>query len=99
MNNARFLRCLLFPLLLGTANAEPPAWSGTPDQSLTIKTLPGLMKYDQTKLTVEPGQKVKLTLENADDLEHNWVLLKKDPKDQNGVKFAEQCLELGAKGI
>ena len=33
--------------------AEPPAWSGSPDQSITIKTLPGQMKYDQAKITVE----------------------------------------------
>ncbi len=37
---------------------------------------------------VSPGAKVKLTVENPDDLQHNLVILKSDSKDKNGQQFA-----------
>ena len=40
----------------------------------TIKTMTAQMKYDTTELVVEPGQPVKLTLDNGDDLPHNLVI-------------------------
>jgi azurin len=46
---------------------------------LTIKPSPANpMMFDLAELTVKPGQKVKLTLDNASaqPLPHNWVLVK-----------------------
>ncbi|MGY8641960.1 MAG: PA14 domain-containing protein [Verrucomicrobiales bacterium] len=79
-------------------HAEPPEWSGSPDKEITIKTLPGMMRYDTAEITVEPGAKVKLTIENPDDLEHNFVLLDQDKDDKDGQKFGERSFQLGAKG-
>ena len=80
--------------------AEPPAWSGNPDAELVVKTLPGMMRYDASELTVKPGARVKLTLENPDDLQHNLVVLKEDPKDRDGQKFAQNVFtSLGDKAI
>lgn len=81
------------------ALAEPPAWSGNPDQDLTIETLPGMMKYNQQELVVGKGQRVKLTFKNPDDLAHNLVLLDVDTADKTGVKFAETAFGLGEKGL
>ncbi|MCB1092173.1 MAG: hypothetical protein KDL87_11610 [Verrucomicrobiae bacterium] len=81
------------------AQAEPPEWSGNPDEALVIKTLPGMMRYDTADLTVSPGAKVKLTLENPDDLQHNLVVLKPDPADKDGQKFAQESWMMGEKVI
>ncbi|MDC0275627.1 PA14 domain-containing protein [Verrucomicrobiales bacterium] len=81
------------------AHAEPPEWSGNPDKEITIKTLPGMMRYDTPEIVVEPGAKVKITIENPDDLEHNFVLLDQDKDDKDGQKFGELSFQLGAKGI
>ena len=81
------------------AQAEPPAWSGSPDTTLVLKTLPGMMRYDLNEVEAAPGAKVKLTLDNVDDLQHNLVLLKIDPEDKDGQKFAQGVFSLGAKAI
>ena len=81
------------------AIAEPPSWSGSPDATLTLKTLPGMMRYDLDEVEVEPGARVKLVLENPDDLQHNLVLLKSDPEDKDGQKFAQGVFTLGEKAI
>ena len=86
-------------LALTPAQAEPPAWSGNPDLSLTIETLPGMMKYNQQELVVGQGKRVKLTFKNPDDLAHNLVLLDRDSADKTGVKFAESAFALGEKGL
>ncbi len=44
------------------------------DVTITIKTLRAQMKYDTTEFDVKPGQKVKLVLQNDDDMPHNLCL-------------------------
>lgn len=56
------------------------------------------MAYDTTLLRVRPGAKLRLTLKNPDDLEHNFVLIKNDPRDPKGERFAARCVELGPQG-
>lgn len=89
---------LLLPLLLSLslAQAEPPEWSGNPDQHLTVKTLIGQMRYDLKELEVEPGAKIKLTLDNTDDLQHNLVIL---TKGSDASKFAMEMWNMGEAGI
>ena len=60
-----------------------------------LRTLPGLMKYDQGTLRVKPGQAVEITLQNDDQLPHNLVVL-----TQEGVfmEVAQKAWELGEKG-
>jgi azurin len=41
------------------------------DVTITIKTLKAQMKYDTTEFDVRPGQKVKVVLQNDDDMPHN----------------------------
>ena len=80
------------------SETEPPVWSAKPDREITISMIPAKMAYDTTLLRVRPGAKVKLNLKNPDDLEHNLVLIKNDPEDPQGERFAAQCIELGAEG-
>jgi azurin len=71
----------------------PSSWTSGPDQEITVKTLPGL-KYDTEVITVKPGQKVKLTLENDDDMLHNLVITEPEQADAVG----ETALKLGLDG-
>ena len=86
-------------LLITSTFAEPPEWAGSPDQHIRMKMLLGQMKYDISEFEVEPGAKVKLTLENPDDLQHNLVILNKDPQDKDGFEFSKSVWMMGAKVI
>jgi azurin len=55
----------LWLALASVHSAEPAAF--------TIKTMTAQMKYDTAELLVQPGQPVKILLENGDDLPHNLV--------------------------
>jgi azurin len=79
---------LLSALAPAALAAETPA-------VLQLRTLPGLMKYDQASLRVKPGQQVEITLQNQDQLPHNLVILKEE-----GVfmEVAQKAWELGEKG-
>jgi azurin len=52
------------------------ALAADPVAALQIKTLTAQMRYSESELIVRPGQQVKLTFENADDLPHNLVICK-----------------------
>lgn len=42
---------------------------------ITIKAIAGL-KFDVTRIKVRPGERIRLTLTNADDMDHNLVITK-----------------------
>ena len=58
-----------------------------PDGTLAIdvRTVPGLMRYDKTRLVVKSGQKVRLTFTNNDVMQHNLLLLKPGTVEQVGL--------------
>lgn len=58
----------LIALLLATASL-PAAETAV----FTLKTMTAQMKYDLAELQVQPGQPVKISFENGDDLPHNLV--------------------------
>jgi azurin len=43
-------------------------------ETITIKTLRAQMRYDVTDIDLRPGQKVKLVLQNDDDMPHNLCM-------------------------
>jgi len=43
-------------------------------QTITIRTLRAQMRYDTTDIDVRPGQKVKIVLQNDDDMPHNLCM-------------------------
>lgn len=73
------------PAAPATAPAAPAAPAAAKDPSLADLVIKPAadnpMMFDQAELTVKPGQKVKLTLDNpiqpnVQGLPHNWVLVK-----------------------
>lgn len=72
----------------------PVAWGGKVDAELVIETAAG-MKFQQTYLEVDAGAKVSLTLNNPDDMQHNWVLVA--PKTSEIV--GETALQMGLDGL
>ncbi len=75
----------------------PSDWTDGPDEELEIGTQPG-MQYDTRFLTVEAGSKIKLTLNNPDDMIHNLVITKPDAADAVGNAALKLGLEGQAKG-
>lgn len=65
---------LLIVTATPTAAQEAPADFGKPDHEIRIGVLPGVMRYDQEKFTVGLGSKVKLTLVNTDEMQHNLLI-------------------------
>ena len=45
------------------------------EREIEIKAIAGL-KYDLTRIKVKPGERIKLTLTNVDDMDHNLVITK-----------------------
>ncbi|MEM7011821.1 MAG: PA14 domain-containing protein [Verrucomicrobiota bacterium] len=99
ISKSRFLAFLSIVSCVAISNAEPPEWAATPDQTLEFNTLLGQMKYSISEFEAEPGAKIKIVLDNTDDLQHNLVFLKPDDDDKDGQKFALECWNLGEKGI
>ncbi len=71
----------------------PKEWEDGPDQVIEIGTKAGL-KFDTEKITVKAGSKVKLVLNNPDDMTHNLVIVQPNTADAVG----QAALELGLKG-
>jgi len=67
--------------------------SGTDTVRIVLKAIPG-MQYDLVRFTVKPGSYLRLVLTNADDMEHNLVIGKKDSRQ----KIVEAATALGVHG-
>jgi len=96
---SRFPLFLILFALCPLAFSQAPAGFEKVDKTFTIKTLKAQMKYDKELLEVAPGDKVKLTLENPDDLPHNLVVGKPtaDGKNDKGEELAIAVLNMGEK--
>ena len=44
------------------------------DRTVEISTLVAQMKYDRVSFSAKPGEILKITLKNPDDLPHNLIL-------------------------
>ena len=71
----------------------PASWNGKVDRTITIGTLPGL-KFDAENITVKAGSKIKVVLNNNDDMLHNLVLVQPGAADEIGA----MALKLGVQG-
>jgi azurin len=65
--------------------------------AVKIATPPGQMKYSLPSFDVRPGQAVKVSLENTDEMPHNIVFTK--PADDKGLALAQAAWALGEKGM
>jgi azurin len=62
-------------------------------REITINAIAGL-KFDLMRIKVKPGERIKLTLKNADEMDHNLVITKPGTRQQ----VVEASHELGANG-
>jgi uncharacterized protein len=62
----------------GAASTDPPV-------VLTMSVIPGQMKFALPSFTVKPGQRVRLTLTNPDDMQHNLLVLRPGTIEQVGA--------------
>ena len=76
---------------------SPPEKFGKPQKTVVIKTVPQKMLYDITKFTVPPGARVQLVIVNDDEMQHNFLLCKKESK--NGMDVANAAVALAEKGM
>ena len=67
------------------------------DHDVTIGTLHGQLRYASEAFAVKPGSQVQVTLDNSDEMIHNWLLAKGDKEDL--ARLAEAALKLGAEGM
>jgi azurin len=78
------------------ANAAPKGF-GKPDLEIVIGTLPGQMKYDTEAFQVAPGTKVRLVLQNGDDMHHNLIVCQ--PGKDVGMEVAMEAWKLAGDGF
>ena len=90
---------LLASLALGAAalpaQQSPPPGFEAPDHEIVIGVRPALLRYDTERFAVRPGSKVKLTLVNGDEMQHNLLICV--PGDGVTQKVGMAALQLGAE--
>ncbi len=72
---------------------QPAGWNRGPDQTIVLKPVPGL-KFDQTRIIVRSGAKLKLRFDNTDDMPHNVVVTTPGAADEIGAA----ALNMGLSG-
>lgn len=86
----KIFQVILLILILGGAFGRLKAES---DTIIHLKAIAG-MQYDQVRLKVRPGTKVKLVLSNVDDMSHNLVVTKPGSR----IKVVEEGMALAESG-
>jgi len=79
---------LLPVLLAGPVLAQPRI-----DTTITLKAIAGL-QYDRARLVLRPNTRLRLVLENYDDMAHNLVITQPNSR----VRVVDAALRLGADG-
>ena len=72
---------------------QPASWTKGSDRTIILAPRPGL-KFDIEAITVKAGSKIKLTFNNSDDMQHNFVLTAPNAANQVG----EMAIKLGVDG-
>ncbi len=68
------------------------------DHDLSLQTQVGTLAYDTNELSVSPGSMVRVSLVNADDLQHN-IVFSQSPDENSGQALAMAAIQLGAEGM
>ncbi|WKN30933.1 ThuA domain-containing protein [Porifericola rhodea] len=61
---------------LASTNAEKESSDGQESNTIYLKVVPDMMKYDKAVFSVKAGEKVTIALENLDGMQHNLLILK-----------------------
>ena len=67
------------------------------DHDIVIGTLHGQLRYATEAFAVKPNAWIRVTLDNTDEMVHNWLLAKGGNEDLVGI--AEGALKLGGEGM
>lgn len=67
------------------------------EQVIRIGTLPGKMKFDVEEFVVKPSARVRLILNNTDEMQHNLILCR--PGKDTAMLVAQKAWTLGAEAI
>lgn len=90
---------LLAPFILlcwlGYPHVLPAQTEKVVVREIVITAIPGL-KYDLTRIKVKPGERIRLTLANADEMDHNLVITKPGAR-QEVVDLSHKLGENGPK--
>lgn len=73
--------------------AMPASWGGVVDQTVTVATRPGL-QFTLPEIRARPGARVRLVLNNTDDMLHNLVVTRPGRGDAVG----QAAIALGLEG-
>ncbi|WP_240699322.1 DUF6797 domain-containing protein [Spirosoma sordidisoli] len=79
---------LLLPLGISPVLAQQKV-----DTTITLKSIAGL-QYDQPRLVLKPKTRLRLVLENYDDMAHNLVVTRPNAR----VRVVDAALRMGAEG-
>ncbi|NND09487.1 MAG: auracyanin family protein [Saprospiraceae bacterium] len=71
----------------------PVDWTAGPDQNIIIGTLPG-MQFDIKEISIKAGEKIRLELNNPDDMMHNLLIVAPNSADE----VAQLAVDLGLSG-
>ncbi|HUF63936.1 MAG TPA: PA14 domain-containing protein [Verrucomicrobiales bacterium] len=95
---------ILFPLLAflaagsgSTLAQDEGEQRARAEKTVAIRTLAARMRYDVAEFSVPAGARLRLVLENADALPHNWVLCA--PAEDRGMEVAQAAWEMGVLGL
>ena len=90
-----FMVCFLSANLLSKSPAVKP------DRTIEISAMVAQMKFDRASFSVKPGEIIRITLKNPDDLPHNLVVCKptKGNKNDKGKEIADAVIDLGLDGV
>lgn len=89
----QLFRNFLLLLLISVAVVRSNAQKTTGIRSIVIETVDGL-QYDVVRFKVKPGEKVKITLKNVSDMNHNLLIVKPGTR----LKVVNAALQLAEKG-
>ena len=97
INKANFrrkvFRSFFLLLLISSVVVRSNAQKTTGIRSIIIETVDGL-QYDVVRFKVKPGEKVKITLKNVSDMNHNLLIVKPGAR----LKVINAALQLAEKG-
>ena len=88
-----YLLVLLFLFLMGNPEGSLSQAKEEIEREIEIKAVPGL-KFDLTRIKVRPGERIRLTLINADEMDHNLVITKPGARKE----VVDASYKLGANG-
>ncbi|WPP50778.1 PVC-type heme-binding CxxCH protein [Catalinimonas niigatensis] len=70
---------------LATNASAPEVSSASEAETIYIKMVPDMMKFDKEQITVRAGQKVVIELENQDGMQHNMLIIKPGTLEEVGA--------------